>query len=74
MSNFKDKATPVAEKIKTKDFEGAYAIYFKHMDEGIAECPLDMIAFTDEIENQVSDSDIWDEWDEWSFDYELDRE
>ena len=70
MSDFKAKAAPIAEKIKSIDFEGAYAMYFKEMDEGIAECPLDMIDFSNEIEGQVNDCDIWDKWEDWTWEHE----
>ena len=73
MSDFKAKAAPIAEKIKSIDFEGAYAMYFKEMEGGISECPLDMIDFSEQIELLVNNTSTWDEWEEWTWDHESSR-
>lgn len=70
MSSYTEKAEPIAQKIKSNDFEGAYAIYFKEMEGGIAECPLDMIDFGDEIKCQVNNDETWEKWEEWTWEHE----
>jgi len=62
-------AKSVSEKIKERDFNGAYAIYSKAMEDGIAECPLDMIAFSNTIKRYVG-SDAYEEWDDWACEFE----
>lgn len=53
-------AKSVSEKIKERDFNGAYAIYSKAMEDGIAECPI----------KRYVGSDAYEEWDDWACEFE----
>lgn len=65
-----NQAEKIAEKIKGRDFSAAYSLYFKAMESGISDDPIEMMAFENAIESGVNNSNTWNKWIDWACEHE----